>query len=106
VAAAAFIPEGRKVKFPKLLLAPIVIASGVAHAALPTVDGEVRKVDADKGTIVLRHNEIPNLGMPAMAMQFHADGKLLRAVKPGDKVRFQADMVQGKATVVDLRVVK
>ena len=88
------------------LLIPFALAATVALAALPSVDGEVRKVDAAKGTIVLKHAEVPNLNMPPMTMEYRADGKLLAKVKPGDKVKFQADMVGSQATVVDLRVVK
>lgn len=93
-------------KFPKTLLIPFALAAAVALAALPTVDGEVRKVDAAKGTVVLKHGDIPNLNMPPMTMEYHAAPKLLARVKPGDKVKFQADIVGSKATVVDLRVVK
>ena len=34
--------------FKKMLIAPLVIAAAVAHAALPTVDGEVRKEPSTK----------------------------------------------------------
>lgn len=79
-------------------------ASASGKSSLPVVDAEVRKLDADKGTIVLKHKDIPNMGMSAMTMQFDvADKKMLKGVKPGDKVRFQADMVQGKPTVIGLR---
>ncbi len=93
-------------KVSKLLIAPLALAAAVAFAALPTVDGEVRKVDPAKGVIVLKHGDIPNLNMGPMVMEYSADAKLLKSVKPGDKVKFQADMVQGKATVVELRVTK
>lgn len=92
--------------FSKMLIAPLAIVAAVAYAALPSVDGEVRKVDPAKGVIVLKHGEIPNLGMPPMVMEYYADAKLLKTVKPGDKVKFQADMVNGKSTVVEIRVVK
>lgn len=90
----------------KTLLAPLALAAATAFAALPVVDGEVRKVEPAKGTLVLKHGDIPNLNMPPMTMEYHADPKLLARVKPGDKVKFQADMVGSRATVVDLRVVK
>lgn len=79
-------------------------SSASGKSALPLVDAEVRKLDAAKGTIVLKHKDIPNIGMMAMTMQFDvADKKLLKNIKPGDKVRFQADMVRGKATVTGLQ---
>ena len=73
-------------------------------AAMPLVQGEVRKIDLDKGLIVLRHGDIPNLAMPAMTMGFDvADRKWLDGLKVGDKVSFQAEMVKGKATVTEFK---
>ena len=78
--------------------------AGAGGRAMPMVDAEVRKIDLDKGQIVLRHQDIPNLAMPAMTMSFDvADMKLLGGIKDGDKVTFRAEMVNGKATVTDLR---
>lgn len=72
--------------------------------AMPLVQAEVRKVDPKKGMVVLRHGEIPNLAMPAMTMGFDvADQRMLDGLKAGDKVRFQAEMVKGKATVTELK---
>jgi Cu(I)/Ag(I) efflux system membrane protein CusA/SilA len=79
-------------------------ASAAAKADMPLADGEIRKLDAAAGLIVLRHGDIPNLGMPGMTMAFDvADKKMLRDLKVGDKVRFQAEMVKGKATVTEIR---
>lgn len=78
--------------------------SAASAPALPLVQGEVRKVDRDKGLIVLRHGDLPNLAMPAMTMGFDvADKKMLDGLKVGDKVQFQAEMVQGKAVVTELK---
>ena len=80
--------------------------SATASAPMPLVDGEVRKIDIDKGLIVLKHGDLPNLGMPPMTMGFDvADKKMLDGLKVGDKVRFQAEMVNGKATVTELATV-
>lgn len=82
-------------------------APASSAAAMPLVAGEVRKLDAATGLIVLRHGDIPNLAMPAMTMGFDvADKKMLDGLKVGDKVRFQAEMVKGKATVTELKAVK
>jgi Cu/Ag efflux protein CusF len=52
---------------------------------------------------VLKHGDIPNLGMPAMTMGFQvADRKMLAGYKPGDQVRFQAEMIKDTATVTEL----
>ena len=69
------------------------------------VNGEVRKLDPATGLIVLRHSDIPNLAMPAMTMGFEiADKKMLEGFKGGDKVRLQAEMVNGNAVVAVGRI--
>jgi Cu(I)/Ag(I) efflux system periplasmic protein CusF len=95
-------------KFARIVLASTAaVLTWAAAAALPLVDAEVRKVDPAGGTIVLRHKDIPNLGMSGMTMQFDvANRKMLDGVKPGDKVRFSADIVGGKPTVTELRPAK
>ncbi len=73
--------------------------------ALPTVEGEVRKVDKATGKISLRHGEIKNLDMPPMSMVFQVkDPALLDKVKAGDKVRFTADQINGDYTVMSIEV--
>jgi len=67
--------------------------------AMPLVNGEVKKVDKARGEVVLKHGDLPNLGMPAMTMAFSADKTMLDKLNVGDKVRFNAEMVKGKATV-------
>ena len=87
----------------------LVAAAGhaMAQAAMPLVDGEVRKLDLAKGMVVLRHGDIPNLAMPPMTMGFDvADKKMLDGLKVGDKVRFQAEMIKGKAVVTELKPAK
>ena len=78
--------------------------TAASSAAMPLVQGEVRKVDLAKGLIVLRHSDIPNIAMPAMTMGFDVvDKKMLDDLKVGDRVQFQAEMVKGKATVTELK---
>lgn len=75
-----------------------------APSSLPVVEAEVRKIDRAKGLVVLKHGDIPNLGMMGMTMGFEvADSRQLKGLKVGDKVRFQADMVGGKPTVTSLK---
>ena len=84
---------------------PAKPATSAARSAMPLVDAEVRKVDVERGLIVLNHGELANLGMPAMTMGFDvADRKMLNGVKPGQKVKFQAEMIGGKATVTELKL--
>lgn len=78
-------------------------AAAFAQAALPSVEGEVRKVDTDAKKITLKHGDIPNLEMTGMTMVFRvSDPALLAKVKPGDKVQFTADKVDGALTVMSI----
>lgn len=71
-----------------------------ASAPAPTADGEVRKVDKEQAKITLRHGPIAHLDMPGMTMVFKvADPRMLDSVKPGDKVKFAADNINGSLTV-------
>lgn len=77
--------------------------SALAQAALPTTEGEVRRVDTRAQTITLKHGEIKNLDMPPMTMAFKVlDPAVLTQFKAGDKVRFTADKLGGNYTVLSL----
>ena len=78
-----------------VLYSLIALVAPVAIAQAP-VEGEVRKVDKDARKITLKHGPIQNLDMPAMTMVFQVrDPAMLDRVKAGDKVRFQAEQVDG-----------
>jgi Cu/Ag efflux protein CusF len=95
-----------------LALAAILALGGTAHAqpaaSAPTAsapadlsDGEVRKIDKDNRKITLRHGPLKNLDMPGMTMVFQVrEPALLDKVQAGDKVRFLAEKLDGKFTVV------
>jgi Cu(I)/Ag(I) efflux system protein CusF len=74
-------------------------------AAADISEGEIRKVNKDTNKITIRHGELKNLEMPPMTMVFQvSDPAMLDQVKPGDKIRFVADKVGGKFTVMQLEV--
>jgi Cu/Ag efflux protein CusF len=67
----------------------------------------VVKIDRSLGKITLRHGEIPNLHMDAMTMVFAVrDGAMLEDLKAGDKVRFEAEDIDGKKTVTEIQPVR
>jgi Cu(I)/Ag(I) efflux system protein CusF len=73
----------------------------------PLAEGEVRKVDKAGKKITLKHGPIPNIDMPAMTMVFPVkDPALLDKAKPGQKVKFQAEMIGGEATVTQLEPIR
>ncbi len=70
-------------------------------ASLPLTNGVVRKVDAERGTVTIAHDDIKNLDMPKMTMVFRVkDPAWTKKMKEGDKLRFAADNVNGELTVV------
>lgn len=77
--------------------------SALAQAALPTTEGEVRRVDTRAQTITLKHGEIKNLDMPPMTMVFTvADPGLLGNLNVGDKIRFVVEQQNGKMVVTHI----
>ncbi len=84
---------------------PSVTITGASTSA-PVVDmanGEVRKVDKDNRKITLKHGAIKNLDMPGMTMVFPVrDPAMLDLVKPGDKVKFRAERLNGAVVLTEL----
>jgi Cu(I)/Ag(I) efflux system protein CusF len=81
-------------------------AAAIAQEAL--IEGQVMKIDASAGKITLKHGPIKKLGMDqGMTMVFKAqDPAMLKAVKAGDKVKFDADQVNGQFTVTKIEKAK
>ena len=69
------------------------------------VQGEVRKIDETAGKITLKHGPIKNLGMDqGMTMAFRVkDPAMLKEVKVGDKVEFEAENASSGYTVTKLQ---
>ncbi len=81
------------------ILAGLVIGATAAIAQM--VDGEVTKIDEEAGKITIKHGPLKKFDMDAMTMVFRAkDPAMLKQVKPGDKIRFEADKVNGQFTVM------
>jgi len=63
-------------------------------------DGEVRGIDRESATVVLQHDAISVLDMPAAVMAHPVkDASMLDLLKTGDKVRFTL-VQQGRAVVI------
>jgi Cu/Ag efflux protein CusF len=86
----------------------LVAGAPAASAQSGLIDGQVIKVDLSAGKITIRHGPIKKLGMDeGMAMVFKArDPAMLKAVKAGDKVKFDADQVNGQFTVTKIEKTK
>jgi Cu/Ag efflux protein CusF len=78
-------------------------SASAAAASMPLTEGEVMRVDRKRGEFVLKHGDLPKIGMPAMTMAFSIPDKAtFDKFKQGDKVRFNAEMVKGKPTVTHI----
>ena len=73
--------------------------------AAPISEGEVRRVDKSAGKVTIKHGPLANLDMPSMTMVFRVrDRAMLDQVKEGDKVKFNAERIDGMLTVTALQV--
>jgi Cu(I)/Ag(I) efflux system protein CusF len=72
------------------------------------IAGQVTKVDKSAGKITIKHGPIKKLGMDqGMTMVFKAQHPaMLKAVKAGDKINFDADEVNGQFTVTKIEKTK
>ncbi len=76
-------------------------------AAAQSVSGTVTKIDEAQGKLTINHGPIKNLDMDAMTMVFKAgDPEMLKGLKAGTKIKFDADRVNGQITVTKLQKAK
>jgi Cu/Ag efflux protein CusF len=69
----------------------------------PLLAGEVTKVDKSAGTITIKHGPIAKFDMDGMTMEFRAKHPaMLKQVKPGDKIKFDVDKINGRFTVTKI----
>ena len=88
-------------------IAALLATMAPLGAAAETVKGEVTKIDADAAKITIKHGPIKKFDMDAMTMVFRAgDPEMLKQVKAGDKVNFEADKINGQFTVIKIEKTK
>jgi Cu(I)/Ag(I) efflux system periplasmic protein CusF len=78
----------------------------VSFAQDAMIKGEVKKIDATAGKITLKHGAIKKLDMDenGMTMVFRVeDPAMLKQVKVGDKVLFDADQDAAGLTITKLQ---
>ena len=82
----------------------IGLSHGIAASGDDLVDGQVRKIDVAAGKITLKHGPIKNLDMDSMTMVFRVkDPAMLKQVKVGDKVQFEAEEASSGYTVTKMQ---
>jgi Cu(I)/Ag(I) efflux system periplasmic protein CusF len=90
-------------------LALSIFASSAASAQDAMVKGVVKKIDAGAGKITLTSGPIKKLDMDDdnMTMVFRVqDPAMLKQVKVGDKVQFQAEQATAGITITQLQKAK
>jgi len=87
-------------------LAAALLATAVA--AQEAVDGEVKKIDEGAGEVTLKHGPAKSLGMDeGMTMVYRVkDPAMLKQVKVGDKVKFEAENADSGIVVTKLQKAK
>ncbi|MCA6122957.1 copper-binding protein [Bradyrhizobium sp. WSM 1704] len=88
--------------------AVLVLALGPALAQVAPISGEVKKIDESAGKITLKHGPAKSLGMDEpMTMVYRVkDAALLKQVKIGDKVQFEAEEGDGGYIVTRIQKTK
>lgn len=83
----------------------ITLIGAPAYAQSAMVDGQVMKIDEPATKITLKHGPIKKFDMDeGMTMVFRVqDAAMLKQVKVGDKVKFEADKVNGQFTVIKMQ---
>jgi Cu(I)/Ag(I) efflux system periplasmic protein CusF len=91
-----------------IFAATLGLSSPIAHAQSGLIDGQVTKVDQSAGKITIKSGPIKKLGMDTPhTMVFAAgDPAMLKTVKAGDKVKFDADQINGQFTVTKIQKAK
>jgi Cu/Ag efflux protein CusF len=90
-----------------ILAALVALGAPGSFAASHLIDGQVTKIDQSAGKITLRHGPIRKLDMDSMSMVFRVqDPAMLQGIKVGDKVKFEADRINGQITVTRMEKAK
>ncbi|MDA9498359.1 copper-binding protein [Bradyrhizobium sp. CCBAU 11357] len=94
------------------ITAALALTVGLATATLAaegaSISGEVKKIDEGAGKITLKHGPAKSLGMDdPMTMVYRVkDAAMLRQVKVGDKVTFEAEEASSGYTVTKMEKAK
>ncbi len=86
-------------------LAATLLALTTSAIAADTITGEVKKIDEAASRITLKHGPASSLGMDEpMTMVYRVkDPAMLKQVKVGDTVRFEAEEAAAGFTVTKLQ---
>jgi Cu/Ag efflux protein CusF len=93
----------------KLIVASVLLSALTSTAfAQALIDGQVTKIDASAQKITVKHGPLKKFDMDEpMTMVFRAqDPAMLKVVKTGDKIRFDAEKINGQFTLTKIEKAK
>lgn len=84
------------------------VVTGAVAAGATAISGEIKKIDESAGKITLKHGPAKSLGMEEpMTMVYRVkDSAMLKQVKVGDKVTFEAEEAASGYTVTRIEKAK
>jgi len=90
------------------ILAALAMPLSQVALAQALTDAKVMKIDESAGKITLRHGPMKKLDMEdPMTMVYRVqDPAMLKQVKVGDTIKFDADRVNGQITVTKIQKAK
>jgi len=85
------------------LMMTLLVTAAVAQVA--AIDGEVVKINEGSANITLKHGPAPSLGFKeAVTMVYEVrDAAMLKQLKAGDKVKFEAESDDAGFTVTKIQ---
>ncbi|MBR1132839.1 copper-binding protein [Bradyrhizobium iriomotense] len=98
----------RIIRIAAALALTMSLAAGAIAAEGTSISGEVKKIDESAGKITLKHGPAKSLGMEEpMTMVYRVkDAAMLKQVKVGDKVTFEAEEATSGYTVTKMQKAK
>ncbi|MBR0711695.1 copper-binding protein [Bradyrhizobium liaoningense] len=98
----------RIIRIAAALALTVSLAAGAIAAEGASIGGEVKKIDESAGKITLKHGPAKSLGMDEpMTMVYRVkDLAMLKQVKVGDKVTFEAEEATSGYTVTKMQKAK
>ena len=71
-----------------------------AYAQTHQATGVVKRIDAAKGAVLMKHDPVKSLNWPSMTMGFGVrDPKLLAGLKPEQPVKFEFVVENGRSVI-------
>ena len=88
-----------------IAIVAVAALASAASASSHLVKGTVTKIDAAAQKMTIRHGPIKKFDMDdGMTMVFRVkDPAMLKQVKPGEEIRFEADRINGAFTVIEIQ---